>query len=249
MSTFGRRPAGTLALFAIAVTGCQPGGGTSHDTNGALVASIVRTPLPVPVGRHTLSGLVFDAYRGPAANMPINGWVEIVELGGGVSWSSSIGGGLFTNAAGRFEIPGLPDSRVKLWAGGWRQGYFQPCAVTVDMTADVAHDIEVVTADTLNSLSPPRPITAREPTLTGTVYEVSSTGRQPVVGALLEADGADGLGLVLANTLTDQSGRYFLCDMGPGMSLGVWKDGYVTKEIYPVGGSPSTTLDIEIAKK
>jgi hypothetical protein len=214
------------------------------STSGTLIASNVRTPFPIPAGTHTLRGLVFDAYTGPVANMPVNVWVELGK--GGVSWWYVTGHGFFTNAAGRFEVPGLPDSRVKLWAGGWRDGYYQPCAVTVDMTGDVDRDIEVVRAETLSSLSPPRPITAREPTLTGTVYEVTSAGQQPVAGALIEADGAGGLGLVLAITRTDLSGHYFLCDLLEGMDLGVWKDGYVMKEIYPVGGPLSATLDIEI---
>jgi hypothetical protein len=33
------------------------------------------------------------------------------------------------------------------------------------------------------------------------------------------------------------------------MVLQVWKDRYVTKEIWPVGGPPSTTLDIEIQRE
>jgi hypothetical protein len=141
-------------------------------------------------------------------------------------------------------------------AGGFRMSYVQPCAVSVDMTRDVTRDIEVVSVETLNSFAPPRPITAREPTLTGSVYEVTSTGRQPVVGAYIDADGASGLGLTLANTLTDLNGRYFLCDLDPGMDLMVWEDdgddsnGWpaLLKAIYPVGGPPSTTLDIEIER-
>jgi hypothetical protein len=119
--------------------------------------------------------------------------------------------------------------------------------VTVEITRDVTRDIEVVREETLQSFAPPRPVTAREPTLTGTVYESTSTGRQPLVGAYLEADGSSGLGLPLANTRTDLNGRYFLCDLQPGMDLMIWKDGgHLLKEIYPVGGPPSTTLDIEI---
>jgi hypothetical protein len=115
------------------------------------------------------------------------------------------------------------------------------------MTRDVSRDIEVVKEETLQSFAPPRPINAREPTLTGTVYEVTSTGRQPVAGMYLEADGASGLGNVLANTRTDLNGRYVLCDLQPGMDLMVWREGgHLLKEIYPVGGPPSTTLDIEI---
>lgn len=115
--------------------------------------------------------------------------------------------------------------------------------------ADTTYDIEVMSTETLNSLAPPRPVTAREPTFTGTVYEVTPTGWQPVVGAAIEAYGADGLGWVLANAITDLSGHYLFCDLAPGMDLMVSKDGYELKEVYPVGGPPSTTLDIEIVRK
>jgi hypothetical protein len=214
------------------------------STSGTLVASNVRTPFAIPPGTHTLSGLVFDAYTGPVANVPVDIWVD--TGGGGFSWWYVSGHGFYTDAAGRYEVKGLPSAPLKLWVGAVRQGFMQPCAVTVHMTSDITRDIEVVREETLNSFAPPRPITALEPTLTGTVYEVTSTGRQPVVDAYLYADGADGNGLVLANTRTDLSGRYFLCDMQPGMDLQIWVGGQLAKEIYPVGGPPSTTLDIEI---
>ena len=67
-----------------------------------------------------------------------------------------------------------------------------------------------------------------------------------MAGADLWIDGAYGLGLPLANTRTDLNGRYFLCDLQPGMDLQVWLGGQLVKDIYPVGGPPSTTLDIEI---
>jgi len=245
------------ALFSIAATSCESGSETTGTgVPGAPVATAANvpmngpgsTPFPIPPGAYTLSGLVFDAYTGPVANVGINVWVELPN-GAGVSWWYATGHGFYTDAAGRYEVPGLPaDTRVKLWVGGGlRKGYLQPCAVTVDMTRDAARDIEVVREETLQSFAPPRPITAREPTLTGTVYEITSTGREPVAGMYFEADGSSGLGNVLANTRTDLNGRYFLCDLPPGIDLMVWKDGgHLLKEIYPVGGPPSTTLDFEI---
>lgn len=220
----------------------------SLGTNGTLVASQVRTGLEVPPGTHTLQGLVYDAYKGPVVGgIGIN--IGVMTPTAGFNWWYVTGRGYFTDSSGRYELTRLPDSQVQLWVGGFTKGYFQPCAVRVDVSGDTTHDIEVVSAETLNSFSPPRPMTAREPTLTGTVYEVTPTGRQPVAGAVIEADGADGLGWVLANTLTDLNGHYFLCDLAPGMDLMVYKDGYVLKEVYPVGGPPSTTLDIEIERK
>jgi hypothetical protein len=214
---------------------------------GTLVASKVRTGIAVPPGKNLLQGVVYDAYKGPVANAGIN--ISVQTANGGYNWWYVTGRGYFTNEVGRYEVSNLPDGQIQLWGAPFLQGYVQPCAVIFDITGDTTRDIEVVAIETLNSLAPPRPLTAHEPTLTGTVYEVTPTGRQPVAGALIEADGAGGLGWVVANTVTDLNGRYFLCNLPKGMDLLVWKKGYVTKETWPVGGPPSTTLDIEIQRE
>lgn len=219
------------------------------SSNGTLVASNVRTGLFVPPGTHTLQGLVYDANRGPVPGVPINIGVQTPE--GSFNWWYVTGRAYSTDSSGRFEIKELPNSQVELWVGGFTRGYVQPCGVRVDVSGDTTRDIEVVSTETLNTAGPLRPITARDPTLTGTVYKLTANGRQPVAGVTVVADGAHGLGWVLADTLTDSNGRYFLCDLRPGMDLQVFEPPSLDplKEIYPVGGPPSRTLDIEIEAK
>jgi hypothetical protein len=104
-----------------------------------------------------------------------------------------------------------------------------------------------VTAETLNALSPPRPLNVREPVITGAVFETTSGVRQPVAGALIDVD----TGMVdRATTLTDLNGAYFLCGLPqPAVEIGVWKDGYATKYVWPVDTTQSATLDIELQRQ
>jgi hypothetical protein len=160
-----------------------------------------------------------------------------------------------TDSAGHFEVaiaaPG------QLYVSAFLKGYFQPCAVTVRTLSDVTRNIELVSAQTLNSLAAPPPFSAQyAPTLTGIVYEVTPTGRQPLAGASVIIDAAYGMGLVVANTQTDLGGHYFLCDWpaGPGVIFEAYKDGYtgngyIASDFGPVDPPQSTTHDLELEKQ
>jgi len=217
-------------------------------TSGSVIASDVRTDLRIPPGANLLQGLVFDAFDGPIANAAINVWVQTRTSG--FSWWYVTGRGYYSSADGRYEVSRLPSAQIQLWAGGaFQQGYVQPCAVTFDMTSDVVRDIEVVSIATLNSTAPQRPITARGPALTGTVYEVTPAGRQPVAGAFIWVDGQDHNGLVVAQTMTDLNGQYFLCDLPPGAVYDIYKDGFVPKPFEAIDTSQSTSFDFEIERE
>jgi Domain of unknown function (DUF5666) len=212
------------------------------SADGAAIANRVHSEAAAPRGTHVVEGRVFDAYIGPMANVPVSVWVQSGNFG--YSWSWVAGAAVGTDRTGQFRVTGLPDSQVWLWAGG-----LQPCAVTMDVRGDVTQDVEVVSPQTLSSLDPPRPQAARDPTLVGAVFEITSAGREPVAGAWIVADAWGGAGLLRGATQTDLSGRYFLCGLPANTDLQVHKDGYVTKEIWPVGGSQSMSLDIEIERE
>lgn len=216
--------------------------------SGAVIASDVRTDLRIPPGSNMLQGLVFDAYDGPIANAAINVWVQTRTSG--FSWWYVTGRGYYSGADGRYEVSRLPSAQIQLWAGGaFQRGYVQPCAVTFDMTGDVVRDIEVVSTATLSSTSPPRPVTARGPALTGTVYEVTPSGRQPVPGAAIWVDGQDHNGLIVAQTITDLNGQYFLCDLPRGAVYDIYADGFIPKPFEAIDTSQSTTFDFEIERE
>jgi len=212
--------------------------------HGTLFASQVSIPFAIPPGEHTVEGMVFDAFRGPVANMLVSMFV-ILPSGSGYSYWL-VGGQVLTDSAGRFKATGLPDSKVVLWAEGYFDGYYQPCSVTVDVRGDVTRDIEVVTSSTLSSLDPPRPLTGRDPTFTGTVYELTAAGSQPLTGAVVEV--TDASMLTRAITQTDLKGRFFLCDLpASSVELAVYKDGYVM-DLWPVDSTQSTNVDIEFKR-
>ena len=230
MTSFVRRSS-LLALAIIAVTGCYPDG-----------APVTPDP-PAWQPTHTLQGVVFDAYNGPQPNLGIDVRVYLPN-GSGYLYSDVMGQRVVTDSSGRFMLTALPESKVLLRSGG--QGYVQPCVHTVDMHGDVVQDIEVMSTDTLNSLAPPRPLTVREPTMTGTVFEMTPAGKQPVAGATIELEE---LYLARAATITDLNGRYFICNVpSKNVEFGVYKSGYVGKYIEPVDTSQST-FDIELVRQ
>jgi hypothetical protein len=173
-----------------------------------------------------VQGLVFDAYYGVRANMPIEVRVLLPD-GSGYLLSDVLEYPVVTDNLGRFLLTGLPESKVLLRSGG--PHYLQPCVHTVSLhDADEWHDIEVVSADTLSSPDPPRPLTAREPSLTGVVFEMTAAGKQPVADVAIELEESY---LTRATTVTDLNGRY-----------------YVTKYIEPVDTSQAT-FDIELTRQ
>jgi hypothetical protein len=214
-------------------------------STGTLFASQVSVPFAIPPGAHTLEGRVFDAFTGPVANIAVNVFVILPNGSGYSYWLAA--GQVLTDSAGRYKATGLPDSKVVLWAAGYFDGFYQPCGVAVDVSGDVTRDIEVVTSSTLNSLDPPRPLSARSTTLTGTVHETTAAGSQPLAGAVVEV--TDASMLTRAITQTDLNGRYFLCDLpAPSVELAVYKDGY-DMEVWPVDSSQSANVDIEFKRE
>jgi hypothetical protein len=226
---------GTLAVNAITeVRGPVNSGGT-------LRADSIRSPVDTSPGPHMVNGLVFDANRGPIADAPINLWVQLAQSGYSYWWAR---GPLRSDGTGRYSAVQLPDSSIALWAAP--PGYVQPCAIDIDLRRSVTVDIEVMAEETFDSLSPPRPISAGEPTFTGTIYEDTPSGLQPVPGARVWAEKFEGASAV---TLSDQRGRFFLCKLPPsGIEIIVTKTGYKTKSVYPVDTTRSNTLDIVIEK-
>jgi hypothetical protein len=208
---------------------------------GALRAETIRSPVDTTPGTHTVDGLVFDANRGPIADAPINLWVQLAREGYSYWWAR---GPLRSDAIGRYRAIQLPDSRIALWAA--KPGYVQPCGIDIDLRASVTVDIEVMAEETFDSLSPPRPISAGEPTFTGTVYEDTPSGLQPVPGARIAAEKFEDVSAV---TLSDLRGHFFLCKLPPaGIEIWVMKPGYKTKTVFPVDTSRSNTLDIVIER-
>jgi hypothetical protein len=214
----------------------------SLNSGGTLVANGVTTGLRVPMGGHTVDIRVFEAFSGPLPDASVNLFVQTDTVGYSYWWAHAP---LRTDATGRVSASFLPDSTISIWVGGnW--DFFQPCAVTLDLQSSVAIDVELVAASTLNSLDPPRPQTAREPFLTGMVFETTVAGTQPVPGAQVWA--SDALGDAHALTITDLRGRYFLCDLPAGTEILARKDGFMDSVLW-YANRPSAQVDIELIRR
>jgi hypothetical protein len=115
------------------------------------------------------------------------------------------------DANGRFNISGLGEGRAAVWA--YKDGYVQPCAVTLTLTGDAERDIEIVPSSAVEQTTIARLQDYGTAILTGTVFAVTEGVRRPMVGGSIgiEID----MDYVNASTRTDGSGRYTLCGLPP----------------------------------
>ena len=177
---------------------------------------------------YTLEGEVFAFETGPIPNASVNLWVQL-ESGSGYSywWKH---GPLSSNDLGLFEAPYLPYSHVSIDVR--KDGYVQPCAVTRFIRSDVSGvRVELMPVSAFDVVSAPRPQLAVEPSVTGVVYETTATGRRPIAGARVWL--VDGIDNVLATTMSDRSGGYFVCNLPTAAWLTVSKDGFKNRSVGP----------------
>lgn len=229
---FGRFGCTAALVAALVAGGC---GGAATPT----------APTPTgnpPSGLATISGTVWvhasDGVK-PFGNQSLFGWVE-TDSGGSTT------GRIAIDAAGRysFSVP-AGGTRVRIGV----VGAYQPCAITLTPQGNVTQDVRVVTDPLQLGARLPRELASVGPTLSGTVYEVTSEGRLPLKDVRVELDGLDGLGLVIATTLTDGDGRFLLCGVPQlrGLYLFASKSGY---KLFETGSNliGQSTLDIELRR-
>ena len=196
------------------------------DTVGSVVASNVQTGFVIPSGPTSGSqGRVFDALNGPVAGADVFIWVQTPTVG--YSYTLA-GGGIKSMSDGNFVAASLGAGPLLL-VNALKPGYVQPCAVFVDSSKGVVSlDVELVAESTLDSFNPPLPLSAVGAiSLSGTIYETTAAGRQPISGARLWF--GDGIGFTYASTLSDRNGHYFACNL-PNNPAWVWGSGNVGAE-------------------
>ena len=103
--------------------------------------------------------------------------------------------------------------------------------------------MEIVSPD-----SPSSPTTGTSPTLSGTVFETTLEGRQPIPGARIYWGGD----LPVAITTSDAAGRYALCHLPTSdelaffNELGAVKTGYASIDLsVPIQGDMSLDLEMK----
>ena len=219
-------------------------------------ATIVPTAPTVPaapaVPTVTLSGTVVEHFSG----QPIQGALvglspRTYPANRSWNWHQHLS---TSDAAGRYRITGIDADFGSFWLYATTQRdlsqYTQQCATTVTLDADRSQDVTLTSRENLvagNSRLPPREPGTR--TVSGVVFEVTGTGRQPVAGASVGWEGD--MDLVVAHTLTDTSGRYLLCGLPETRldSLFAVKTGYSRDGVYRIVEAGSDTiLDIELKR-
>ena len=208
-------------------------------------ASVFVSFLPFAIlGPHTLKGEVFAFETGVIRRASVNLWVQQSQQGYSYWW---VHGPLRSDDLGLFEAPDLPDSHVSVDAR--KDGYMQPCAVTSDVRGDVSVRVELMPKSAFDVVTAPRPQLAVEPSVSGVVFETSATGRQPVAGAVVWLE--ETMGITYANTLSDRSGGYFVCNVG-SLPTAAWltvsKDGFKNRSVGPVNSSETGVIDIELER-
>jgi hypothetical protein len=174
---------------------------------------------PDPVGpTFTLSGVITDRFSGG----PVSGagvWVWPITFPPLRRWPPD--GMVMTRSdgAGRYRISGLPFlgpvwvSTAQTWGDAFHAPYVHQCVTTVTIDGDATLDLAISpTADRVALNAAASPASPGTRTISGTVYEITATGRQPVSNVWVgwEASVMDG---TVAETRTDDAGHYSVCGL------------------------------------
>jgi hypothetical protein len=192
-------------VVASLVLACDSGGTTTSPPPAPTA------PTPVSPG-FSFTGTVVEVTSG--GRQPITGVTVGVRdtVSTGITYLSK---GASVDANGRFRILGIREGRAAVSA--FKDGYVQPCAVTLTMTGDTERDIELVPASAVEQATISRLGDYGSAILTGVVTGVAPGGRKAVAGASvgIEID----MDFSNATTRTDGSGRYILCGIAPEVAV------------------------------
>lgn len=231
----------TLTILATPMTAGAP------QTSAQLILRVSECPVyatpdrcpPFPTGgSNTISGTVMERTASglqPVAGAWVWAWVQYLNGNGYVA------GHVETNAQGTYSFPGLPNALIVMDARS--TSYDQPCATIVELRDTVATaNLEVVSSD-----KPIAQVSPSPPAVTGVVYEVTGSGRQPLAGAKVFFEFL--FEIVAAVTTTDENGRYSLCRLPTTNGwITPWKPGYVTTG-RPLTVSGLIELDLEVKRQ
>jgi hypothetical protein len=223
-----------VLLAAIAVTACSdapasPSPPTSPSSPSA------RPPSRTVTGSVWLSSPTAPE---PLAGIDIGIWLEQPRSGGSRGFVTS-------DSAGRFSFEAPSDALVRLYAR--QQGLVQPCLSTVRVDQTEATVRLVAESHLLQARD--WADFAVERRLSGTIFEVSETGRVPSVDARVQVDGVMGDGRPLSDTRSDPNGRFVVCGLEGETNiphaLVVAKPGYQLA-YAPLPAHSGGPLDVEL---
>jgi hypothetical protein len=233
-----RKPCWLAAPLATSLVACHSPADTPQPVVVRANPPAISPPtIPTMVSADTpyaVSGRVFEAYSGVVADAAVDFFVESAKGG---SWLLA-----YSDQNGQF-FGYLPESRITVTAA--QDGLVQPCALNVVVRSDLTLEIELVSETTLDSLSPPVPQSAHGATLQGNVFETVNGVRSPITGADIWVEEYDDI--AIATTVTDLSGRYFVCNLPPVVGVYVSKPGFETV-LISVDTSSTSTMDVALRR-
>ena len=228
---------GTCCLLLLAA--CSGGGGEGNSGNNGGSTSEPPDSDPPPA-EFVVRGDLYSIDTGMIANADINLWVQTPGHGFSYWWAN---GPLQSDGVGRFEAQ-VPESDVSLLAV--TDDFVQPCAVRSKVTQDVEVRIEMLPKSALNVIDAPRLQSSFEPSVTGRIFETTRNGRRAIAGANLWAQDASEIGL--ANTRSDLSGGFYLCNLPEDTYIDIRKFGFNPVLVGPIGGTEPAVLEIELVR-
>ena len=244
-----RRAAGLFLLLVMSACGEEPLSPPTAPT----VPNV-----PSPVGpTFTLSGVITERFSGrpvqrarvsvwPFPSAKVSSWPP-----GGLQMTPS-------DDAGRYTISGLP-SVGPVWVVASPDGdafsapYAHQCVTTVTVEGDATLDVTVSSTTDLVALNASTgPTSPDSRIVSGTVFEITSNGRQPVRNVLVgwTATAAAGLDdFFMAETRTDAAGHYRLCGLPREPITLSAALAYGNRFYAPVDPGSDAMVDIEIPRK
>jgi hypothetical protein len=226
------------ASIALLAAGCGsgpalvPSAPTTANTPGVFGP----TPIPVITGPYAISGVVAESGR-PIAGANVSAWVNQGTFGYSYMWAH---GALLTDGGGRYRMTGLP-ANVGVWLQVYKDGYVHQCAAApVTLQGDMAMDLALVSTANLTTSSTQSAPGFRS--VSGTIVEMTSAGKQPVAGAFVDWEPLEDF--PAAVTHSDGAGRFALCGLPQDetVRLGTFSGGRVAYANIP----PGQTAGVEI---
>ena len=197
--------------FALFASGCGDGRSLvpTSPSNPVISGPPVNIGPPVLTGPYSVTSVVADENGRPIEAARVDACCV-----GGSTYSHLLGDPLLTDSSGRFRMTGIPAGAL-LWFRAHKDGYVQQCAAApVTVQGDVAIDLALVSKANLTATAPSAPGFR---SVSGTVVETTTTGKQPVAGAIVGFSKYEDF--EPATTYSDQAGRFALCGLPAGEAV------------------------------
>lgn len=219
--------------FALVASGCD--GGRSPVPTAPSNPAISGPHVPAALtGPYSVTSVVADENGRPIETASVDACCVV-----GSTYSHLVGAPSLTDSSGRFRMTGIPAGAL-LWFRAHKDGYVQPCAAApVTVQGDLAVDLALVSRANPTATAPSAPGFR---SVSGTVVEATTTGKQPVAGVIVVFSEYEDF--EPATTYTDQGGRFALCGLpaGEAVRLEAFSSGRNSYTDVP----PGQTTDVEL---